>query len=41
MTPNLYIDTRGKAPQATTFTEAVIDGLAPGGGLYVPETIPR
>ena len=41
MTPNLYIDTRGKAPQATTFTEAVIDGLAPGGGLYVPETIPQ
>ena len=41
MIPNRYIDTRGKAPHAATFTEAVIDGLAPGGGLYVPERIPR
>ena len=40
MKPNLYIDTRGKAPSAATFTEAVIDGLAPGGGLYVPQHIP-
>ena len=40
MEPNLYIDTRGKAPSAATFTEAVIDGLAPGGGLYVPQHIP-
>ena len=41
MEPNLYIDTRGKAPSAATFTEAVIDGLAPGGGLYVPQRIPE
>ena len=41
MIPNRYIDTRGKAPHAATFTEAVIDGLAPGGGLYVPERIPQ
>lgn len=41
MTPNLYIDTRGKGPHAVTFTEAVVNGLAPGGGLYVPERIPQ
>lgn len=41
MNPNLYIDTRGKAPRAASFTEAVIDGLAPGGGLYVPQRIPQ
>lgn len=37
---NLYIDTRGAGPCPATFTEAVINGLAPGGGLYVPENIP-
>ncbi len=40
MAENLYIDTRGHVEQATPFTEAVINGLAPGGGLYVPESIP-
>jgi threonine synthase len=34
-----YISTRGEAP-AVTFTEAVLAGLAPDGGLYVPETWP-
>lgn len=41
MNSNLYIDTRGKAPHPVSFTEAVIDGLAPGGGLYVPQHIPQ
>src|SRR5205823_6022684 len=32
--------TRGGAP-AVTFAASVLDGLAPDGGLYVPESIPR
>ncbi|MHB1174460.1 MAG: threonine synthase [Sulfuriferula sp.] len=35
-----YISTRGKAP-AQTFTEILLGGLAPDGGLYLPETYPR
>ena len=38
---NLYVDTRGSASEAVPFTKAVINGLAPGGGLYVPESIPQ
>ena len=34
-----YISTRGQTP-AMTFKDAVITGLAPDGGLLVPETIP-
>lgn len=34
-----FVSTRGLAP-ATTFQEALLAGLAPDGGLYVPETIP-
>jgi threonine synthase len=34
-----YISTRGEAP-AVDFLEAVLAGLAPDGGLYVPETWP-
>ncbi len=34
-----YISTRGQAP-AKNFTEALLAGLAPDGGLYVPETMP-
>lgn len=34
-----YVSTRGDAP-AAGFGEAVLRGLAPDGGLYVPETIP-
>ena len=34
-----YISTRGQAP-ALTFEEVVLTGLAPDGGLYVPETLP-
>lgn len=40
MAQNLYIDTRDACVEPATFTEAVIDGLATGGGLYVPECIP-
>lgn len=40
MAENHYIDTRGARTEPVTFTEAVIDGLAAGGGLYVPEQIP-
>jgi threonine synthase len=38
-----YISTRGEAP-AVSFTDALMIGLAPDGGLYVPEawpTLPR
>ncbi|HSX85380.1 MAG TPA: threonine synthase [Cellvibrio sp.] len=34
-----YISTRGQAP-ALTFEEVVLTGLAPDGGLYVPESLP-
>lgn len=34
-----YISTRGGAP-AVDFTEALLAGLAPDGGLYVPQTWP-
>ena len=35
-----YISTRGAAPPVS-FLDAVLTGLAPDGGLYVPETWPR
>ncbi|HMO41994.1 MAG TPA: threonine synthase [Phenylobacterium sp.] len=34
-----YVSTRGQAP-AVGFVDAVLSGLAPDGGLYVPETWP-
>src|SRR5688572_21120267 len=34
------ISTRGKAP-TVSLKEAVVAGLAPDGGLYVPQAIPR
>ena len=34
-----YISTRGQSP-ALGFEEAMLTGLAPDGGLYVPETLP-
>ena len=40
MGDNRYVDTRGTVEEAIPFTEAVVDGLAPGGGLFVPEAIP-
>ncbi|MEG2517716.1 MAG: threonine synthase [Raoultibacter sp.] len=41
MSKNYYIDTRGRVETAVPFTEAVINGLADGGGLFVPEQIPQ
>lgn len=39
---NLFIDTRGRTTQSpVTFTQAVVNGLAAGGGLYVPQAIPH
>ena len=35
-----YISTRGKSP-ALDFNEILLAGLAPDGGLYVPEEIPK
>ena len=35
-----YISTRGNAP-AMTFTEILLAGLAPDGGLYLPEEYPQ
>ena len=35
-----YISTRGNAP-AQTFSEILLGGLAPDGGLYMPETYPQ
>ncbi|MEC4184660.1 threonine synthase [Adlercreutzia sp. R21] len=37
---NLYLDTRGAIDAPVPFTEAVVDGLAAGGGLYVPQELP-
>ena len=41
MGTNLYVDTRGAVKRPVAFTEAVVDGLAPGGDLFVPEAIPQ
>src|SRR5690606_11407177 len=35
-----YISTRGNCPPVS-FEDVVLTGLAPDGGLYVPETLPR
>ncbi|MCB1649332.1 MAG: threonine synthase [Gammaproteobacteria bacterium] len=35
-----YISTRGQAP-AQSFEQVLLTGLAPDGGLYVPETLPQ
>jgi len=35
-----FLSTRGRAP-AATLSQAIAAGLAPDGGLYVPETLPR
>lgn len=35
-----YISTRGQAP-ALSFEDVVLTGLAPDGGLYVPESLPK
>ena len=35
-----YVSTRGEAP-ARRFSEILLEGLAPDGGLYVPESCPK
>ena len=35
-----YLDTRGLADRPRSFKEAVLEGIAPGGGLFVPERLP-
>ena len=35
-----YHDTRGLDLMPRTFTDAVLQGIAPGGGLYVPDEVP-
>ncbi len=35
-----FVSTRGEAPEATA-SEAILKGLAPDGGLYVPKELPR
>ena len=37
---NFYSDTRGLVSDPVPFTKAVIDGVAHGGGLYVPAHVP-
>ena len=36
-----YIDTRGLDQSRPTFSQVVVRGIAPGGGLYVPEELPE
>ncbi|MDR2714621.1 MAG: threonine synthase [Coriobacteriales bacterium] len=40
---NTYLDTRGVVAPGSgpTFTEAIVKGIAPGGGLFVPQILPR
>ena len=40
MKPLRYLDTRALDETRPTFTEAVVKGIARGGGLYVPESLP-
>jgi threonine synthase len=35
-----YLDTRGAIDAPRAFTEAILEGIAPGGGLFVPERLP-
>lgn len=36
-----YTDTRGLVERPRTFSETILEGIAPGGGLFVPERLPR
>jgi threonine synthase len=36
-----YQDTRGLCDRPRRFTEAILEGIAPGGGLFVPERLPQ
>jgi threonine synthase len=35
-----YLDTRGLIDEPRPFTTAILEGIAPGGGLFVPERLP-
>src|SRR5664280_1412710 len=35
-----YTDTRGLIARPRTFTEVILEGIAPGGGLFVPRELP-
>lgn len=37
---NRFVDTRGACEEPVPFTTALVNGLAPGGGLYVPTEVP-
>jgi threonine synthase len=41
MKPITFHDTRGGDAESRTFTEVVVRGIAPGGGLYVPDELPH
>jgi len=36
-----YTDTRGLGSGSPTFTDVIVSGIAPGGGLFVPEALPN
>lgn len=36
-----YVDTRGLVDRPRAFTDALLEGIAPGGGLFVPERLPE
>lgn len=38
---NTYLDTRSLIADSPTFTDVIVKGIAPGGGLYVPRHIPH
>lgn len=38
---NTFVDTRGNVSRPVTFCQAIVQGIAPGGGLYVPQSVPR
>ena len=40
MTLITYKDTRGLCDRPRLFTEAILEGIAPGGGLFVPDELP-
>jgi len=41
MKTTTYHDTRGLDPEGRAFTDIIVRGIAPGGGLYVPDGLPH
>lgn len=39
--PPRYVSTRGHTSSDATFNDVVLEGLAPDGGLYVPDSLPQ